>query len=372
MKFTKYYYIRALSIPICLLLSLTGFMTSCKGQVNKEPVKESASQPGLVSAWVPANNPLDKDPYFIENKDSISPYGHRGITRNIIQDKNDNIWFASYTGVVRFKDGMFTNFTNMAGLRRYRIFSVFEDKAGNIWFGTVGAGVFRYNGTTFKNFTVSDGLVDNKVECITEDKAGNIWFGTGNGVSSFDGKNFRNFTTQDSLVDPDIHAIIQDRSGLIWVGALGGVFFYDPANLVKGQPAFTALNKSPAQPFKNVRSIIEDNKGQLWFGGQNGLFTYDGLTIKNITADFTGNLYEDRKGNIWFSAGIGEKAGKMSLYQYTMETIPMGAANLNITHIKKEDGQIFGIIEDRNGNIRFGTLGGACRYDGKTFNYFRK
>ena len=48
---------------------------------------------------------------------------------------------------------------------------------------------------------------------IYEDKAGNIWFGTGGGVSRYDGKSFRNFTTTDGLTNNDVHAIVQDKTG---------------------------------------------------------------------------------------------------------------------------------------------------------------
>jgi ligand-binding sensor domain-containing protein len=53
--------------------------------------------------------------------------------------------------------------------------------------------------TPFQHFTTKEGLADNTVNSIYEAKAGNIWFGTNGGVSRSDGKYFRNFTTQDGL-----------------------------------------------------------------------------------------------------------------------------------------------------------------------------
>jgi hypothetical protein len=38
------------------------------------------------------------------------------------------------------------------------------DKAGNLWFGTIGrGGVSKYDGKSFTNYTVAQGLVGNVV-----------------------------------------------------------------------------------------------------------------------------------------------------------------------------------------------------------------
>ena len=52
----------------------------------------------------------------------------------------------------------------------------FQDRKGNLWFGTSNEGVYRYDGKSFTQFTKKDGLSDNDVKAITEDKAGNILF----------------------------------------------------------------------------------------------------------------------------------------------------------------------------------------------------
>ena len=41
----------------------------------------------------------------------------------------------------------------------------------------------RYDGKSFTTFSTSQGLANNIVWSITEDKTGNLWFGTDDGVS---------------------------------------------------------------------------------------------------------------------------------------------------------------------------------------------
>ncbi len=99
----------------------------------------------------PAIDLSDNDPYFIETKTISTPYGSSSITRNMIEDRNGNIWIASWEGIIRYDEKSFTNFTNKEGLRRFHTFSALEDKTGNIWFGG-NDGLWKYDGESFINF----------------------------------------------------------------------------------------------------------------------------------------------------------------------------------------------------------------------------
>ena len=354
-------------IHVYSVLFLFVFIASCKGQNKTTQSKDIISQP--------ETNLPEIDPYFTESKAITTSYGPRSITRNIIQDRNGNYWFATWLGIIRYDGNSFTNFTNKEGLRRFRVFSILEDRKGNIWFGTIGAGVYRYDGKVFTNITTKEGLVNDRVGCILEDKKGNIWFGTMGGVSRYDGKSFRNFTTEDGLTNNDINSIIEDKTGRFWFGTRGDACFYD-ARLPDGQgKTFTKFTNKEGAPFVNVRSIIEDKKGNIWLGGNDGLWHYDPDkdrgSFTNFTTDFVGYIYQDKKGNIWTSSAANSNGNSnnwvLSRYDITLPPYEKVTA----TQIKAEEGMFFGIIEDKKGSIWFGTLDGVYRYDGKSFNYFK-
>src|SRR5262249_16944030 len=64
-------------------------------------------------------------------------------------------------------------------------------------------GASRYDGKSFKHFTREDGLGSLTVYCMLEDKAGNIWFGSVDaGASRFDGKTFTNYSAIASPPTP--------------------------------------------------------------------------------------------------------------------------------------------------------------------------
>ncbi|MES2284883.1 MAG: two-component regulator propeller domain-containing protein [Bacteroidota bacterium] len=310
--------------------------------------------------------------------------------RSITEDKMGNLWFGTDGGGLSRYDGnqvekievaiqkekiipqqtqqdlkkinknfvkAFTNFTTAQGLANNNIKSITEDKMGNLWFGTDGGGVSRYDGKAFTNFTMDQGLADKQVLSIMEDKRGNLWFGTyGGGVSCYDGKAFTNFTTAQGLANNFVLSITEDKRGNLWFGTYGGgVSRYDGNRVeaieaalqrgeivpqrtqqdlkkINGKLVKSFTNFSTAQGLANniIRCIKEDKTGNLWFGTNGGVSRYD-----------------ERQS---FSKSKSGSAGTFTNY-----TTAQGLAN----------NFVFGITEDKRGNLWFGTSGGGVsRYDG--------
>jgi len=354
----KKYYLLSL-----LLLLLLIFITSCIGQ---DKTKDSINEPKTIPGWQQKIAPAD-DPYFVETKDTISTQGPHNITRNILQDKRGTLWFATWEGVMSYDGKLFTNVTLKEGLKKFHVFSLLEDKNGNLWFGTIRGGVYRFNPSSggFTLFTTTDGLADNIVLCMQDDTAGNIWFGTDNGVSRYDGKTFTNFTVQDGLSGNSVNSIALDKTGKLWFGTRGGVSCYEAKSLAAGQAGFTNFTDKVLKTFHNVRSVIEDKTGNIWIGSEDGLYRYNPGSgeLANLTRNFTGYIFEDKTGNIWLSENDVNGRG-MNLSRYDQ------ASGGFTSILEKNDfsgstggNQIFGICEDKTGNIWFGTVNGVSRYD---------
>lgn len=103
------------------------------------------------------------------------------------------------------------------------VFSLVVARDQGIWAGTWGGGVGRFDGKSWKNYTNQDGLAGNIVYSIVQDQAGNMWFGTNNGLSRFDGKAWKSFGKQDGLLDHNVYALAVAPNGDLWVGTRGGV-----------------------------------------------------------------------------------------------------------------------------------------------------
>jgi ligand-binding sensor domain-containing protein len=282
---------------------------------------------------------------------------------------------------------------------------IFQDKSGNLWFGTNGDGVARYNGESLDYFSIQEGFGGLAVRGIVADKEGNIWFGTERGLTKYDGASFINYTEKDGLINNDVWSIAIDRNGIIWIATLQGLSRFNGK-------AFSDFILPAAAPDYNrgvtsakiVHSIMEDSKGKMWFGTSEGAYVYDGVSLTNISEkdglcnNAVNDILEDKKGNIWFAthykgvcfwdgASFTQIATKerasgteaWSLYEDKFGQIWFPIENFGVyryhtnslINFNEKDGlastAIQCIFEDKEGRLWLGGYMGLFRYDGISF-----
>ncbi len=64
---------------------------------------------------------------------------------------------------------------------------MFQEDNNTFWFGCNGDGLYKYDGKHLLHYTNKHGLVSNFVWSIQQDKIGNIWISTRDGICNFDG-----------------------------------------------------------------------------------------------------------------------------------------------------------------------------------------
>ncbi len=140
---------------------------------------------------------------------------HDGMIACMLEDKVGNIWVGTRNhGIDRYDGKSITNFWEKDGLMTRGIGCVLEDSKGNIWLGNdvvekfKRGDAFYYDGKSFMNITAKASLTMVEgfvygVWSIIEDKVGNIWIGSKNGLllcydplaaSRPGGKSFTNFS----------------------------------------------------------------------------------------------------------------------------------------------------------------------------------
>lgn len=347
-------------IAMHLVLVLLFFqIAACMGQSAERTTGFNAQDEGN-------NNPP------ISKQNTVFPQIHtnlngmvREFVRTMYQDSKGNYWFGTNgDGIIRF-DGQTLEKITIAGINPYfRVLEIINDKDGNIWFGT-SEGLLKFDGKEFRTFSKKEGLQNDEIWGLAIDKNGLIWVGTTEGVSHFDGEKFIPFVLPDSMVeDPKpmlshqlVFKIIEDKNGTMWFATDGnGIFTYKNG-------VFFHLTAKHELADNNVADILEDKHGNIWIGTfYGGVSKFDGKTYTNFTMDGiiageeTYNLYEDSKGNIWFTAegyGVYRYDGK----RFKQFTTADGLTS-NVTQ---------SIFEDKKGQIWFGSWQGLCIFDGEKF-----
>ncbi|RFS15526.1 YceI family protein [Emticicia sp. C21] len=352
---SKHFYLYALLMFV--------FCTSCKEQIKTD---------------------LSKDIKY-----EIKDIGPNIMARNIKKGSNGTILIAgpnneSFGDVFRYDPSgagreSFTNLTNKIG--QHRFWDVLEDRRGNLWFATIDSGIYHYDRKSLRHFTTKEGLADNQVKSVYEDKAGIIWFGTGAGISRYDpnlvgGKSFQSFTSpnaplfyKEGLWNNEINTIIADKTGKLWVGTTGDAFVYD------GKKFTTLIHLG--EPFLHVTAIMEDRRGTIWLSGYNGfrggrrpggLYRYDGSTFTKVSERGAYAIIQDKEGNIWTTGPVNPaNQAVQALSRYDAKSLY--SDNPDVTEIMSGKA-FFGLLEAKDGSIWFGDATGVYRYNGKTITDF--
>jgi ligand-binding sensor domain-containing protein len=200
------------------------------------------------------------------------------------------------------------------------IWTIYQDKNSNYWFGSKENGVYYYNGQHLKHITVKDGLASNEIRQIQEDSKGNMYFETEQGISKFDGKTFNTLHVEKTVKPATDWTLEPDdlwfRSGF----NDNGVYRFDGEYLhylkfpkAPKEDEFKRKNNNLSiQPY-GLYTLYKDRKGVMWFGTASlGLCHFDGKTLSwyyeeqlQTTpkgGDFgTRAIFEDKQGKYWIN-----------------------------------------------------------------------
>jgi len=229
--------------------------------------------------------------------------------RSILQDDNGDIWMATEGGVTRFDGEKFVTITDIDGLGSSKVSTIFKDRKGYLWFGTIGGGVSCLKNDTLISYGVKQGLGSNTVWTINQDHNGLMWFGTnGGGLTCFNGNSFKIFNIDDGLSNNHVYSLILDNDNNMWVGTTRGL------NQIK----------LPGGEFSTNKSIEDIELTIINYGKMDGLKSLD---------FFTNSALLDNKNRLWW--GTADALSMLKLNNY-ISTDKAPVVSLNAININNE------------------------------------
>jgi ligand-binding sensor domain-containing protein/serine phosphatase RsbU (regulator of sigma subunit) len=332
---------------------------------------------------------------YLNDPRDTSSLTHNEI-RSIYEDVSGVLWIGTYGGGINKinpKRKKFLHYQSNPNdpnsLSHDIVWSIYEDRMGILWIGTHGGGLNKFDRKA-NRFTVyrSDprdpkSLSNDAVRLVYEDRAGMLWVGTnGGGLDQFDRETgiFTHYKNEPgnphSLSHNEIRAIYEDRAGDLWIGTHGGGL--NRLNREAGTfTRFQPQENNPDSLSNNVaRVICQDHKGTLWigtYGGglnkfnrETGTFTHyraNPQDPNSLSNDYIFAIHEDQSHYLW----IGTWGGGLNRFNPATGTFK---------HFRKTDGlpsdSIYGILEDRQGNLWLSTNKGLIRFNPgqKTFRNY--
>ena len=316
--------------------------------------------------------------------------------RSIYKDKSGTIWIGSYGGgidKVSRGTGEFILYqyrpNDNSSLSHPIVWAIYEDNNDILWIGTHGGGLNKLDRKRNKyeyyrhNPNNKNSLSNDIVRVIYKDREGYLWLGThGGGINRFNPRNNEFIVYQHDPENPgslaldEIRDIYEDSKGNFWVGTYGqGLDKFDRKNGTfihyKNDPE---NNKSISNNF--VRIIYEDKSGQLWIGTEGGglnkfdresnsfeHFTADPNNPLSLNSDYIFAIHESPEGVLW----LGTWGGGLNKFNTKTKTVE---------HFTTRNGlpsnSIYGILEDKTGNLWLSTNNGISRFNPttKSFNNY--
>lgn len=304
------------------------------------------------------------------------------------------------------------------GLSQSTIFSINQDKRGNMWFATYD-GVNKYDGYTFTVYQHDSSdphsIANDMARIITVDSRGKVWIGTRDGLSYYDEKKdrFENYFYEkkgkrlsvNAIAElSPTHLLISTPEGLLVFDIGRGQFTDDYLSVAihkliastitrqgddvyigttKGLYVYSITDKQfsmLAEAFENksVQTVLRQSPSRLWVATEGaGLYLINPNTkdvhnyrhiagnSQSISSNYIRSLALDAQNRLWigtFNDLNIYHEGTDSFISYTSNPVQNGSLSQN---------SVRSIFMDSQGGIWLGTYFGSLNYYHPLRNRFR-
>lgn len=234
------------------------------------------------------------------------PMPRRGWGVDLLRDRRGNLWVGTQgQGLWRVRDGpgpaerTVDAITIADGLASNAVQSLWEDRDGNIWLGTL-AGLQRLTPhlvTPVRNLAIP--------RAIAATKDGSVWVGTAAGLTQFSSAGRRDYTEADGLKGSLVMALHPGNHGDLWISTEGGLARFS-------EERFSQVLIRPGEQIERIVAIAE-LRGDLWLRDfKYQLFRWTGHALKvpdHVPAPYRTAamaVFADSRGHLWIGSLRGQ------------------------------------------------------------------
>ncbi|MEY4875299.1 MAG: hypothetical protein RL708_448, partial [Bacteroidota bacterium] len=257
------------------------------------------------------------------------------------------------------------------------VYSILEDKTGNLWIGTDNNGLLKYSAAKHEVIRYSmkadkaHKIISNEVYALTENKF-MIYVGTRKGLSAINKETGEVVNVPDQKTNLDINTLTTDANGNVWIGLMNNGFCR--MDYTNWQFANYNDNENSGKQNANndVKFIYPSKEGMVYLATDSGLKKFNPITQtfsryrfdRNIPTSITSNtvtaLYEDKDLYLW----IGTYNGGFNRFDPKKETfsrIPCSYMN--------ENTEVYSILPDGKNNLWLSSNVGIIKYEITSGNF---
>jgi len=232
----------------------------------------------------------------------------------VYSDRRGDIWAYGDTFLLNLNQRARFNYFRSSDPSASRVWTLFEQRDGEMWIGTGGRGLFSFRGDKFEPAAVNSLFLHQDVRAILEDREGNLWVGAyGDGLARLKARRMWDFAGADGLPQRPVTALCLAPDQRLWIG-------FDGAGLYVGQGKQFERAKFGGQLDHQdfITAICSGSGGVMWIATSGGgLYAVQhdtavhyglgsGLADEDVTA-----LAAQPGGGVW----IGEASGHIQFLE---------------------------------------------------------
>ncbi len=189
----------------------------------------------------------------------------------LLESTRDTLYIGTRAGLFRRTGNSITRLNPEIPDTELDVASLYEDGQGTLWIGTNGSGLKKFSNGVVTSFTTEQGLHDNYIFSITEDKFGNLWMSSYNRIfrvsrqqlNEFSGNKISSiistrFDKSDGMASRQSFgggqpSFWKTKSGKLYYPTVMGISIFDPNNIpVKSSP-----------PNITIEDVLVDNQSVM-------------------------------------------------------------------------------------------------------------
>ena len=295
----------------------------------------------------------------------------------INQDKEGNLWFATYDGVNKYDGYNFTvyrhQYTDPNSIASDISRCIVVDDSDRVWVGTrEGLSLYNHHKDVFFNYYYQKNGLNVAVTSIVPIRKDWLMLGTAEGILLFDVKKERFLTdTLSSSLHKLQSAVLARQGDCIYIGADEGVYTYTLSNGV--------LEKLVDMPAGiRMHAILCQMFNRIWLATEgNGLYLYNMKTkeLKNyrhedgrsgLNSNYVRSLALDTENRLW----VGTYGG-LNIYKEGMDSF-VSVKSSEIQEESLSQNSVRSIFRDSQGGMWLGTYWGGLNYYHPLCNRFQR
>ncbi len=194
----------------------------------------------------------------------------------------DDLVIGTANGVRELRDGKLGPSPVPVTAPPFRTSRLLRDRDGGLWIGTHGDGLRHLHNGLIDSFTHAEGLSDDNVWSLFEDREGNIWVATSDGLDRFRAVSVSSVGVKQGLSSALIDSVLAVPDGSVWIATNRGLNHWTRGHIA----VLTSGNDTAKETLSEQRAkaLFQDDRGRLWVSKDDRIGHVDG----NRLASFRG------------------------------------------------------------------------------------